>query len=352
MGWLRPNEFVLEHYNCGGSPLWSTKAMALLFIPREDTFWTTAEEKLPIHEGDFSFPIKEPGLVMVGDHKSGHVQIVNQKPYHDKTEYNARYTNFAYSSVFSYEARPIYKSWNCDNSLNFSDDGINFKQRWKTDNLYCEKDFAAAKYPMHEVDDDGVIYTSILVKDDVMINVHRVEPAKSGLVFREGGYPLGFDAGEAEIKSLENAEWAVKDDRITFIRNLYGYTQNFQASGFHEDVCGANSRYHQSVVPAFGIETESTDPFFLATMVCGRKGRTDASVLLDFVKEFQLTDKGVEIAFSDGEKAIMQIGTVQAISTELNGRMISGKIVLARVSKDAKAWFILTEDGRIDTNES
>ena len=35
MGWLRPCEWVLEHYNCGGSPLWATKAFSLLFLTPE-----------------------------------------------------------------------------------------------------------------------------------------------------------------------------------------------------------------------------------------------------------------------------------------------------------------------------
>ena len=347
MGWLRPNEFVLEHYNCGGSPLWATKSMALLFIPKDDPFWCEPEEELPIHEGNFSFPVREPGLLLVGRQDSGHVQIVNQKPYHDKTEYNARYTNFAYSSIFSYEARPIYKSWNCDNSLTFSDDGINFKQRWKTENLYCEKDFAAARYPMHEVDDEGLIYTSIVVKDDAMINIHLVQPTRPNLVLREGGYPLGFDAGEAEIISIPGIEYAIKDKKITFLRNLYGYSQSFKARSFHEDVCGANSRYHKSVVPAFGIETETAEPFYLAAMVCARIGNINPAALENFVKSFRIIDNRAEFVFYDDEHVLVQMGAVKSLSITLNGYPMNGKVVLARVNGDSELNFILFEDGSV-----
>ncbi|MDZ7721837.1 MAG: DUF2264 domain-containing protein [candidate division KSB1 bacterium] len=347
MGWLRPNEFVLEHYNCGGSPLWATKSMALLFIPQDDPFWTQPEEELPIHQKDFSFPIKEPGLVMIGRKDSGHVQIINQKPYHDKSEYNARYTNFAYSSIFSYEARPIYKSWNCDNSLTFSTDGINFKQRWKTENLYCETDFAAARYPMHEVDDNGIITTFILVKDDVMINIHRIEPSLSNLVFREGGYSLGFDEGETQVFSKPGIEYAIKDDKITFIRNLYGYTRSFKARGFHEDVCGANSRYHKSVVPAFGTERQTDEPFYLASMVCGRMGNVETDELEEFVKSFRIVDNRAELVFYDDEHVMMQMGPVQSLSININALPVTGKVVLARISSDAKLNDLLYEDGSL-----
>jgi hypothetical protein len=108
MGYLRPCAGMLEHYSCGGSPYWATKAFNLLMIPPDDPFWKAKELPLPIHQGDFARPLPRAGMLLVGDKATGHVQLINQKSYHDKPEYNDKYTKFAYSSVFSYDARTIY----------------------------------------------------------------------------------------------------------------------------------------------------------------------------------------------------------------------------------------------------
>jgi hypothetical protein len=44
----------------------------------------------------------------------------------------------------------------------------------------------------------------------------------------------------------------------------------------------------------------------------------------------------------------MQIGDIQNVQISLNGKDISGPIVVARVSKDGKKWFILDKSGKID----
>ncbi len=355
MGWLRPSEWVLEHYNCGGSPLWATKAFSMLFLPESNPFWSTPEAPLPIHKGDFSKPLKSAGLVLVGTQKSGHVQIVNQKPYHDKPEYNAKYTKFAYSSIFSQDGRKIYGSFNCDNALTFSPDGINFRERWKHDNLYTADNFAASRYQMYDkvtdektfavANDLGTATSYILVKDDFMINVHEIRPAHAGLVFREGGYPLGFDTGEPVLSSGKGSEMAALDGKITFIRNLCGYTEQFKAQGFHEDVSGSNIRYHQSVVPKLGTEISSADPLVLACMVYGKVGTETIEKLSAKVKKFAQNGNQIEIEFYDGERAFLQIGEIQDVSVTLNGKTFKGPVVMARASADGKICWVLREDG-------
>ena len=116
---------------------------------------------------------------------------INQKSYHDKPEYNDKYTKFAYSSVFSYDARTIYGNFNCDNVLQFAEDGINFRQRWAMETLHCVEGFAASKYPIHEVDPQGTIHTSILVKDDFLVNLHQIEATKAAGL-QGGRLPAGL----------------------------------------------------------------------------------------------------------------------------------------------------------------
>ena len=344
MGFLRPCSEMLEHYSCGGSPYWATKAFNLLLIPPKDPFWTTPEEPLPIQRENYSVPLRPAGLLLVGHKKTGHVQLINQKSYHDKPEYNDKYTKFAYSSIFSYEARQIYKNFNCDNVLQFSLDGINFRQRWEMEHLYCEKDFAASRYPLYDVDPAGSIHTWILVKGDSMINLHRVETTKS-LVFREGGYPLGFEEGEARTVSVDGAEAAYKDGKLTFIRNLHGYTRQFRAIQFADDVNGSNVRYRRSVVPALGFENGRLQNFYLASMVCGRSGADSIRRLMAVVKRFQIKDNTARIEFFDGECCFLQIGAIRDVSIALNGRKFSGPVVMARVPPGGKDAFVLKQSG-------
>jgi hypothetical protein len=349
MGFLRPCAEILENYSCGGSPYWAAKAFNLLMIQPNDPFWKVKEEKLPIHRESYSVPLRSAGLLLVGDKKTGHVQLINQKSYHDKPEYNAKYTKFAYSSVFSYEARPVYKNFNCDNVLQFSADGINFRQRWEMTHLYSEKDFTASKYPLYDVDREGVAHTSILVKDDFMINLHQVETKKKSVVFQEGGYPLGFDEGEAKTVSLNGAEAAYKDGKLTFIRNLHGYTKQIRARPFVDDINGSNVRYRRSVVPVLGFENGAQEKFYLASMVCGRVSSDSIKKLAGLVRSFKLTGNTAEIVFYDKERAFLQIGDIQDVNVSLNGRKFSGSIVLARVSANGKRWFTLESSGKTQT---
>ncbi len=347
MGYIKPNADILEHYSCGGSPYWAAKAFNIFLLPGNHPYWNADEEKLPIHKENYSIPLKSAGFLLVGDNKSGHVQLVNQKSYHDNPEYNAKYTNFVYSSVFSYESRSIYKTYNCDNALQFAEDGINFRQRWSMENLYCIKNFNASKYPLFEVDDEGIIYTYIFVKDDFMINFHRVE-TKKNITFREGGYPLGFDSGLPKIDSIDNAEYASIDGKISFMRNLYGYTKQFKTSGFNDDVNGSNVRYRYSVVPKFGFENKNLNKFYLANMVYGKVGTDSVEQLMALVTKFIITENRAFVSFYDGEEAFMQIGEIENVDIKLNGKAFNGEIVMARVAKNKDEYSILHKDGKID----
>lgn len=340
MGFLQPCEAILEHYSCGGSPLWAAKAFSLLLLTEEDAFWQTEEAPLPIHRANFSEPIRSAGLLLVGEHRTGHVQLINHKSRHDKPEYNAKYTKFAYSSIFSYEARAIYDSFNCDNVLQFSADNILFHQRWKMEHLYCTRDFNASRYPLYQTDEDGQVATYTLVKDDSMINVHLVETTKA-LRFREGGYPLGFEKGEVEIASAPGAEAAYKDGKLTFIRALYGYDGQEPAAPYGDDINGTNVRYHQSVVPKLTFANGAQRRFILASQVYGKVGHDSLTQLMGLVTDFVVEGDTVTVTFYDGERAFLQLGGIDDVAVTLNGWSFSGHVVLARVAADGTLIFLL-----------
>lgn len=346
MGFLKPCSAMLEHYSCGGSPYWAAKAFNIFLIEEDDPFWTDKEEELPIQKGDYSKPIKEAGLILVGRKSTGHVQLINQKSRHDNADYNVKYTKFAYSSIFSYEARKIYNNYNCDNVLEFSEDGINFEQRWKMDTLYIEDTFSASRYPLYNVDETGRATTYIIVKDDFLVNVHYIEPTKN-LIYREGGYALGYDEGSPEIVSIENAEFANIDGRISFIRNLYGYNKQFKASPFALDVSGSNVRYRFSVVPALGYKVVDKEwdadrnKLIFSSMVYGKIGSESIEQLSRLVTNFIVNDRVIRFSFYDGEEVYMQVGEPDKVKVTVGGNEFSGRLVIVRVLPDGKVKLVV-----------
>jgi len=178
----------------------------------------------------------------------------------------------------------------------------------------------------------GWSYTYILVKDDFMINVHWIK-AKKSLKFREGGYPLGFDHDMPKVVSIPGAELAMSDDKISFIRSLYGYDIQYPAEALEPKRPENNIRYKYSVVPSLGFDSNEKSTFYLASMVYGKLGNDSVDNLMSLVKDFQIVDGLVKIKFYDDEEAAMQLGKIRSTEIVMNGTKVSGKIVLARVSQ-------------------
>jgi len=333
MGFLRPAEGVLEHYNCGGSPYWAAKAFNILMLPPEDPFWNAEEEPLPVHEGSFSVPSKSAGLLLVGDGQSGHIQLINHKSYHDKDEYNAKYTNLSYSSIFTYDSRSVYGSFNCDSSLQWSEDGIHYRQRWQMENLYCERDFAASRYPLHEVDPEGEAITWTIVKGGMLIHVHKLRTTKPSLVFRQGGYPLGFDEGSPECMSYDwaAAEVARIGDRYTLLADLGGFSRRVPARPFHDQVNGVNTRYVQSLTPRLEYDAAEPDSFVLIAAVYANRGSDTDEQLLSMLPAVQQKAELLHFKFTDGEECVLNTGKLLKIDFPVGAVNVAGTPRYVRV---------------------
>ncbi|HKK64820.1 MAG TPA: DUF2264 domain-containing protein [Clostridia bacterium] len=331
MGFLRPAEGVLEHYNCGGSPYWAVKALNILMLPPEDPFWSVPEEPLPIHTNSFSIPLKSAGILVLGDQHSGHVQLINHKSYHDKDEYNAKYTNFSYSSIFTYDSRAVYGSFNSDSSLQWSEDGIFFHQRWEMTNLYCEKDFAAAHYPLHKADPEGEVTTWTLVKDGLLVHIHQVHTTKPGLRFRQGGYPLGFDSGRPVCSSSGTAEIARIDDRYSLLAGLNGFSRQVPAGPFQGQLNGVNTRYVQSICSRLDYQSPAAGSFLLSAAVYANRGSETDQQLSASVPSFRQQGSFVRLVFHDGEEAALNIGEPSTLDFQVGGLTIQGRPRVLRV---------------------
>nr|WP_290221669.1 DUF2264 domain-containing protein [Trichocoleus desertorum] len=357
LGYLHSCAGMIETYSCASSPYWAAKAFNLLLLPKSAPFWQATEQPLPIHRESYNLPIAGPGFLVLGDQKTGHVQLINQKSHHADAKLRRKYTNFVYSSVFSYNANLESHSYN--NALIFSHDGGDtYDQRWQIENLYCEPGFAATKYKLYRADNTGWCYTYILMKDDFMINIHQIETRRI-LLFREGGYALGFNEGAVEVRSLPGAEAVYQGKKISFIQNLYGYTQQFPAQyPCSENQQTLNPQYLHSAVPALGfgrkrhtvLEELLPRRFYLASMVCGRVGDVAIEPLMNRVKDFRIHRDVVRISFYDNEQVVMQLGKTRFLNLALNGQRIKGKVVMARVTTNGET-VLINETISVDTTK-
>jgi hypothetical protein len=93
---------IKESYIDGGHPYWGMQAFALWRIPASDPFWTAAEGPLPVERGDFSLPLKGPGLLLTGTKRSGHVRLYNARSSRPDLHYRDKYNKFVYSSQFGF----------------------------------------------------------------------------------------------------------------------------------------------------------------------------------------------------------------------------------------------------------
>ena len=304
MGFIKPNESILEHYSCGGSPYWAAKAFNALLIPAEDPFWTAREELLPIRKGDYTEPLTDAGLLLVGSRDDGQVQIINQKSYHDQAEYNAKYTNFAYSTLFPYESRSVYGSVAPDNALQFSSDGVVFHQRWEMEHLCLSEHYAVARYPLHEADPEGEAITTVLVHAGVLLLIHWVAPTKP-LWYREGGFPLAYDAGVPVTESGNDWVSSSIEGRISFMANLSGYETLLAPRPYGLDTQGTNVRYAFSLIPQATLHRTDSNAFLLVSLVAGRGNGVSAEQLRSAVSDVSVNEEDVQIRYADGTTVLV-----------------------------------------------
>ena len=83
------------------------------------------------------------------------------------------------------------------------------------------------------------IYTNLILKDNFHIRIHQVVATKNFTAF-EGGWALGYDDGQPEIKSGHGWEYCKHGNKISFIYNLKGYNGQIPARGFNGHPAGNN----------------------------------------------------------------------------------------------------------------
>jgi hypothetical protein len=183
---------------------------------------------------------------------------------------------------------------------------------------------SAARYPLYEADPEGTATTTILARSGVLVLVHRVTPTKS-LWFREGGFPLAWETGTAQISA--GADWsaATVHGRTSLIANLAGYDRVEAPRSYGLDTQGTNVRYPLSVIPQLTLRRTSAEPIVLVSLVAGRGGGVRPEQLRGTVAGVTVDGDAVTVRYADGAEA-----RVEAESGEVEWRTGGAKRARSR----------------------
>ncbi|UCH11236.1 MAG: DUF2264 domain-containing protein [Fidelibacterota bacterium] len=333
MGLVGENLELIEPYSQYGSPYWGSAAFLSLLLPPSHPFWTAEEEALPVEREDFSVSLPEIGLIVNGNHRTGEVQMINHRAWHQKegsqTKYAKKYTNFAYSSHFGIDLRRDENGYNCDNMFSVSPDGLKHSQRIVPVFIRMDENYGAScHYPLSgfpfreegdhsysadeqvEVAEDRSvkITTQIYVKDFCQIRVHVVENERELAAVREGGFALNYAEAIPEAIVEENLIAFWNGERGSFIRSLSGFTGPADAAVLLENTENHHTLGGPSVTPTLiGKGLQPGQHVFISlsgTWFDSRGGYGERAGLVEGV---QLSPGQVTVGFRDGSEYVFTL---------------------------------------------
>jgi hypothetical protein len=180
---------MMEPYSGPGSPYWAAKAFAVLAIPGDHAFWSSAEGELPIERDDYTLAIAAAGFLVRGDRATGHVQVVNGK----SLVYPKKYSDLAYSSHFGYEIEG-HQPGGANASDAFGEAGLTLSrdgQSW-----YARKDVRLVGIR------DGVLITEAVYR---LGEGWLARPAKAVSVALSDAGPARRPAARTRVKGIARA---------------------------------------------------------------------------------------------------------------------------------------------------
>jgi hypothetical protein len=342
-----------ETYSSAQSPYWGAKAWWTFLLKEDHPFWTNAEEPSEIERRSYIVPIPGAGFILQGDKPTGHVMVYVQN---SSNWVRKKYANFAYSSHFGFEITFVNDTYNYEGGISASEDGKHFVTRLYPHHIATQDHFSASwhapfkldenKPPHGNLDPSNRIYSSLILKDDYHIRIHKVVAKKNFMVF-DGGLPLGYDSGQPVIQSGKGWEYAKHGKRVSFIQNLHGFNGQIPAEGFQGNREGNNVLNKFSVVPALKYKGKSIDgQMFASLVVVNMKGSTPEE-LNGLVKTFELVEENLcHIVFHDGEEIYTQVGEFRDVFLTLKGKKLNGRILFARADTDGR-FHVVYHDGRL-----
>jgi len=339
---------AIDTYSGPGSPYWSGKAFWSFLLPDEHPFWTDTEEPLPVETNSYAINLPGPGILVQGTKETGEVKV-----YHLLTSMHPgmekKYGNFCYSNQFGCEPGEYFLPHHIEQHIALVEEGGEPTLRHHPDYLCSAPSFGASRHLPYLDDEQTVIYSHVILKDDFHIRFHKVVTTRE-VTIQEGGAALGFAEGEPQVQSGDSWEFCEHDGRWSFVQALAGYDSQLPAGidGTRE-TCNILHRF--SVVPGMTRKASFDGSVVTGLLVAASGKPAGPEDLCTLVRDVNVDGNTVTVSFHDGERVFTQfMDEVQDVDIELNGKPIRGRVVFARVQASGEGS-ILNESGEFQEIE-
>ncbi|MDY0970253.1 DUF2264 domain-containing protein [Siccibacter turicensis] len=204
LGYACPNLVMCEDYNSPGSPYWALKTFLILALPESHSFWQAEEQPLPALPRTRA--IKAADQLLVHSEASRHAWLLTsgQLELNNYVNTEAKYTKFAYSSVFGFtleRGRYGIKHAACDSMLLLSEHDGYYRGRRGCDSVQTTDTHILSHWsPWHDVH----VSTWLIPCGDWHVRVHRIDSARA-LDSVEGGFAAIHQPGVTEVDERPGA---------------------------------------------------------------------------------------------------------------------------------------------------
>lgn len=326
MGYLGENFDLIDPYSQYGSPYWGNLIFMNLLIPKSHSFWTDKEQPLPVEENDYTIGDSLIGMNIFGNKKTGEVQIINHRAWHQKesaaTKYAKKYTAFSYSSHFGIDLTRTENGYNPDNMLSISLDGEKYSHRIIPifesieDNYGISSHYPLAGFPFVEEEDSKTfsadktinivedrsvkITTHILIKSGYQIRLNILDTEKEIYNVREGSYAFNFLESSPTV-FIGNKKIAVHNNGAgSFIQGLLGFNLSNSIAKTLESVDANNTNGGKSLTPI--LESGNLKPgrhVFLSLSGTFFNGSEELVNISRLIKNVIANENSVILEFND-----------------------------------------------------
>ncbi|MER6567620.1 DUF2264 domain-containing protein [Streptomyces sp. NPDC001093] len=184
LGWLGPDDSLVQSYSGPASPYWASKGFLGLLLPAEHEVWTATEEPGPAGRADEVRPVPVPNWLLQSTRSDGLVRLHNHGS--EDVRYDPYYTRLAYST----STTPDRASY--DNSVIVGGD----PSRTGIEPLGTGRGWIASRHTVR----DGITVTSlVLAEGAVEVRAHLVSGAAPGTPVRITGWGALRDGVRAEL---------------------------------------------------------------------------------------------------------------------------------------------------------
>ncbi|MFG2638735.1 DUF2264 domain-containing protein [Streptomyces sp. NPDC048362] len=173
LGWLGPDESLVQDYSGPASPYWASKGFLGLLLPPDHEVWTAPEEPGPVERADRVRPLPAPNWLVQSTRSDGLVRLHNHGS--EDVRYDPYYTRLAYSTATM--PAPSY-----DNSVIVGADA----SRTGIEPLGTGEGWIASRHTVR----DGITVTSLVLAEGAAeVRAHLVAGAPPATPVRITGWP-------------------------------------------------------------------------------------------------------------------------------------------------------------------